>query len=182
MNTRVLAKKVASNFRNAYDFSSVQCNLPQDISTEIFQWGKDNIPDSILSEDGRQAPDDIHVTVKYGFHIHDFTKVRDYLMTQKPFKATLGPISLFESPDQDVIKIDIHSPELSKLNDLFSNNFEVTDTHPSYIPHVTIGYVQKGAGAPYAGRKDFEGRKVLLDSALFSGKDNRRTLMKFSLS
>jgi len=179
MNNKRIAKKIAQEYLNrlSYDFSSVQCNIPEEIANDIFQWGKDNIPDSDLLEDGRE--DDIHVTVKYGIHMIDPTKVRDYLMTQKPIEATLGPITLFEADDHDVVKLDIESPQLRKLNKVISDNFQVTDTHPEYIPHITIGYVKKGLGKKYDGRKDFDGKKVVLNSVLFSGKDNRRTLLKF---
>jgi len=68
---------------------------------------------------------------------------------------------------------------LHKLNKTFAKNFEVTDTYPEYIPHVTIAYVKKGLGKKYEGKDDFEGKEVLIDNITFSGKDNRTTVIQF---
>lgn len=163
----------------AYDFSSLQCDLPKDLSEEIYEWGLANIPDEFLADDGRQAQDDIHVTVKYGIHITDPTVVRELLINQKPLKAKLGKISLFESDDHDVVKLEISSNQLHQLNKTVSNNLEVTDTYPQYIPHVTIAYVKKGCGSRYDGCETFSGREVIFDNATFSGKDNRKTVLVF---
>jgi 2'-5' RNA ligase len=151
--------------------------FPDEIAEEIRAWGRENIPSGILAADGRET--DIHVTVKYGIHIVDFTVVREIFNDVKPIEVKLGKITLFDTADDfDVIKIDMQSPELNRLNNIVSKNFEVTDTHPVYHPHCTLAYVKKGCGAPYNGNTAFEGRKVVLDSVLFSGKDNRKTEFK----
>ena len=163
----------------AYEFSSLQCNLPDDIAGEIHEWGLKNIPDQQMASDGRQPRDDIHVTVKYGIHITDPIVVRDLLINQKPIKIKLDKVSLFESDDYDVVKLGVTSTQLRQLNKAVSNNLEVTDTHPDYNPHVTIAYVKKGLGRLYDGRDDFEGREIVLNNATFSGKDNRKTVLQF---
>ena len=169
--------RVARNFlKFAYDFSSVQFDLPEDIAQEIYDWGVKNIPDEILTDDGRE--ENIHVTCKYGLHTIDFSDLRNLFVGVKPVSVILGKISLFKSDDCDVIKIEVVSPELHRLNRNISSSFDVTDTHPIYIPHCTIAYVKRTRGNPYDGRKDFAGRKLLLDSVVFSGKDNRKTLFK----
>jgi hypothetical protein len=160
-------------------FSSVQSNLPFPISQDIYNWNLKNIPDQILTGDGRE--NDVHVTIKFGLHIVDFTEIRDLFVNEKPVKIKLGKISLFNSKDYDVIKIDVDSPELHRLNKLISDSVETTDTYPEYHPHITLAYVRKGAGAPYNGLRTFEGREVVLDSVLFSGKDNRKTIFKLSV-
>jgi 2'-5' RNA ligase len=157
-------------------FSSVQSNLPLSIAQEIYDWGRQNIPDDILTGDGRE--NNIHTTIKFGLHTADFTAVRDLFIHEKPIKIVLGKISLFNLDDHDVIKIDVISPELHRLNHLISNSMAATDTHPEYHPHVTLAYVKKGAGAAFDGLDPFEGRKIVLDSVLFSGKDNRKTVFK----
>lgn len=171
--------KIAQNFltRTAYGFSSVQMQLPDDISKDILNWNKKNIPGDILTDEGRE--NDIHVTVKYGIHITDFTELRNIFVGLKPFEATLGNISLFNTnPNYDVVKIEIESPDLLKMNKKISNIFEVTDTHPVYNPHVTLAFVKKGCGDPYINMDVFSGIKLKLDSVVFSGKDNRRILFK----
>jgi len=172
-----MEKRIVKAFlKSAYDFSSVQMEFPDEIAEEIRAWGVKNIPSNILAADGRE--NDIHVTLKYGIHIVDFTEVRAIFNDEKPIEVTLGKITLFDTDDFDVIKIDLHSSELHRLNRAINKNFEVTDTHPVYTPHSTIAYVKKGCGTPYNGDTTFEGKKILLDSVLFSGKDNRKTEFK----
>ena len=183
MNKMVARIIYAFRDRLSYDFSSVQCNMPPELSAEIYNWGVDNIPDECLTNDGRQPQDDIHVTVKYGIHIVDPTKIRDHLMNQKNIKIKLGPVSLFDTnPEYDVVKLSVESDQLRDLNKMINNNFEVTNTHPRYIPHITIAYVKKGSGDCLVGRDDFAGREINLDGATFSGKDNRKTLLKFPVT
>jgi 2'-5' RNA ligase len=173
-----MKKRVVKAFlKSAYDFSSVQMGFPDEIAEEIRAWGMENIPSYILAADGRE--DDIHVTVKYGIHIIDFTEIREIFNDVKPVEVKLGKITLFEiSDDFDVVKIDLYSPELHQLNSTISKKFEVTDTYPEYHPHCTLAYVKKGCGTPYNGNTSFEGRKIILDSVFFSGKDNRKTEFK----
>lgn len=175
-----MIRKIIANFldRFARNFNCVQCNLPWDISNEIYQWGRDNITDDEVDlNQGRQPVDDIHVTVKYGIHDHDFTVIRNLLQNTGPIDIELGLVSLFDCDGFDVVKIDVESQDLQRINKLISSSVPVTDTHPEYVPHVTISYVKKGAGHHLAGREDFKGRKVRFDSVLFSGNDYRRTSM-----
>jgi 2'-5' RNA ligase len=158
------------------NFSSVQANLPLPIAQKIYDWGLKHIPDQILTGDGRE--NNIHITLKYGLHTADFTAVRDLFVNQKPIIIILGKITLFTSDDHDVVKIDVDSPELHVLHHTIGTTMETTDTHLVYNPHITIAYVKRGAGAPYDGLGDFEGIKICLDSILFSGKDNRRTIFR----
>lgn len=171
------ALKVASDYlKMAYDFSSLQLQIPEEDAVEIYKWGLRNIPDSILAADGRE--DDIHVTIKYGIHNHDFTEGRNFFIGQKPIEIGLGEISLFENDEHDVVKIDIDSLDLMKLNKLISENMEITDTHKIYKPHLTLAYVLKGYGSPYNGRKDFLNKQIVSDTVCFSGKDNNKTYFK----
>lgn len=170
------ALKIAEKYLQSYDFSSVQLELPETEAQEIRDWGLKNIPDRLLAADGRE--NDIHVTIKYGIHRYDFTEARNLFMKEKPIKIVLGNISLFNSDEYDVVKIDVKSPDLHRLNKIISNNFEVTDTHPIYRPHLTLAYVLKSFGDPYDGRTDFLNREIVSDSVLFSGKDNRQTVFK----
>jgi len=168
---------IEAYLKNAHDFSSVQVEFPKDIAEKLIKWGHENIPKSSLAEDGFE--EDKHVTIKYGLHTADFTEIRELFKDEKPIKMVLGKVSLFTTNnDFDVVKIDIKSPDLHRLNKIISMNFEVTDTHPKYIPHLTIAYVKKGEGDPYNGNSTFKGQEVISDTILFSGKDNRKTIFK----
>ena len=166
----------AFKYREAHSFSSVQCDLPADISQEIYAWGKENIPDEELAGDGRQPENDIHITLKYGLHGHDPFELRPYI-TEGPIDLTLGEVSIFENDDADVVKLNVDSPKLHEYNEIVSNNFEHTDKYNNYLPHCTLCYVKPGCGKKYKGRKDFFGKKIKLDSIIFSGNDNRKTCL-----
>jgi 2'-5' RNA ligase len=159
--------------KEARDFSCVLCPLPWKIAEEIRQWGLNNISDEDLIGDGRESS--IHVTLKYGLHNHDPFELRPLLQNYGPIEITLGKFSIFENGKEDVVKISVRSPRLVKLNSIITNQFENTETHPEYIPHITICYVKPELGKKYDGNTTFEGRKVILDKAEFSGNDYRET-------
>ncbi len=65
-----------------HSYSSTQIDLPTNISSRIYKWGIENIPqNSIYAKDdmGRQSKNDIHVTVLYGLTDEKADKIRDYL-------------------------------------------------------------------------------------------------------
>jgi 2'-5' RNA ligase len=154
------------------------CPLPWDIAEKIKQWGKNNIAPEDLIGDGFETS--IHVTVKYGLHNHDPFELRPLLQNYGDIECTLGNISIFQNDKEDVVKIDVQSPRLVELNSIITHHFENTETHPIYIPHVTICYLKPGAGKKYAGNSEFAGTKIILEEAEFSGNDYRE--MTFTLS
>jgi len=173
----MLYRMINSYFlKEARDFSCVLCPLPWDVAEQIRLWGQNNIDKKDLDGDGLEQ--NIHVTVKYGIHNNDPFELRHLIWNFGTVKIKLGSISLF-SNDCDVVKIEVISPDLHKLNRLITNNFECTDTHNEYIPHVTVGYVRLGAGNKYNGRDDFKGKKMILDATVFSGNDYRETILRF---
>jgi 2'-5' RNA ligase len=143
------------------------------MAEKIRQWGLKNIPDEELIGDGRETS--IHVTLKYGLLNHDPFELRPLLENFGPIEATLGNISIFENEKEDVIKIEVESPRLIQLHNIINKNFENIETHSTFIPHCTIGYVQPGMGKKYADNTDFAGMKVILKEAEFSGNDYRET-------
>jgi hypothetical protein len=176
IKTNLTSRVIKAFQKEAHTFSSVQCNLSANISKEIYAWGKANISDEELTGDGRQPEDDIHITLKYGLHNHDPFELRPFT-SSGPIDVTLGEISVFENDDADVVKLSIDSPKLHEYNEIVSNNFEHSDTHSTYLPHLTVAYVKPGLGKKYLGRKDFMGRRIKLDSVVFSGNDNRKTVL-----
>jgi N12 class adenine-specific DNA methylase/2'-5' RNA ligase len=162
------------------EFSSTQVDLPKGDTDAIQALGR-KIPDGDLAEDGRE--DKPHVTVKFGLHTDDVAEVRRVLAGEPPITLTLGKTSLFpakEGADYDVVKVDVDSPDLHRLNAKIAGALEHTDTHPDYKPHATIAYVKAGLGEKYVGLSDLEGRKVTLNAVTFSGKD--RTTVSIPLT
>lgn len=155
-----------------HEFSSTQVNLSADLAGEVRTQAA-AIADEDLTEDGRE--DEPHVTVKYGLHGDDAGAVRKLLADEPPVRVKLGKSSLFENEDADVVKVDVDSPDLHRLNAKIAGAVENSDTHPDYKPHVTLGYVKPGRGKKYAGNAALEGREVVLDRVVFSDRNGNRT-------
>ncbi len=170
--TGVSEVKDHSDEPSDYKFSSTQVNLPPEIADQIIAFGK-RIPDADLADDGRE--DTPHITVKFGLHGADPKFAREALAGEKPATVKFGKVSLFETnPDFDVVKVDIESPDLHRLNKKVAESQPVTDTHPTYQPHATIAYVKKGLGKKYVGDTFLEGKTATLDSVMFSGRDGEK--------
>jgi len=162
------------------DYSSVQFNLPDKIAKDIIQWGKDNIPDEDLFKDpddptfGREL--EIHTTVLYGIHNESPQQTQELTKKQPEFEIELGKVNLFTNNDKfDVVKIEVISGELRKLNQKLRDNVKYTATHPGYKPHVTIAYTKKETAWKHTGEKDFTGEKMTADEIIFSSKNGTKT-------
>lgn len=129
---------------DTYDYASTSILAPDEVADFIMEWGRLNIPDDALAEDGRE--DHPHVTVKYGLTTRDLPpELSEIAKTTKPFPIFMGVISLFTTnPKHDVVKIDVESPVLRALNKRISDAIPHEDTYPTYHPHLTVAYVQKG--------------------------------------
>ena len=167
-----------------HDFSSVQVQIvgrPSQIMGKIAR----SIRDSDLNKEeghsygGATASDgreyDHHVTVKWGLHFQSPTaRLRAALASFGPIEATLGKTSLFTNPDADVLKVDVDSQDLHRLNKLISSLVPTHDTHPTYIPHATIAYLKPGRGKKYSGGAELVGQKMTFSSVVFSGKKGKK--------
>lgn len=155
-------------------YSSTQIQLPPAAARKVTALAA-SIPDEDLAEDGRE--DDPHITVKYGLHTNDAGKVRRVLANEPPVVVHLGKTSFFpngESGSGDVVKVDVDSADLRRLNRKIAKALQVTDTHPTYKPHATVAYVKPGKGKDYEGRSDVDGQVVTIDHIVFSGKNGTR--------
>jgi 2'-5' RNA ligase len=154
-----------------HKFSSTQVDLPPETANTMREMAA-AIPKADVAEDGRES--DFHVTVKYGLHTADAEKVRAILADEPPITATLGKTSVFpnsESNSGDVVKVDVTSPDLQRLNQKIADALPHTDTHPDYQPHATVAYVKPGLGEKYAGDGRLDGQTVTIDHLTFTGKN-----------
>lgn len=90
-----------------------------------------------------------HATILYGLHtdVPDDDIIDEINKIKKPI-IKLGKVSAFENEKFDVLKIDIESDDLHKLNKSFKK-FPNTNDYPSYHPHTTIAYVKPKMAEKY---------------------------------
>lgn len=175
--TGVSVVKDRSGSPTEHKFSSTQANLPKDVADEITAFGR-RIPDRDLADDGRET--EPHITLKYGLHGWDPKIAEQALAGEGPIRVKLGKVSLFENDDFDVVKVDVESPGLHRLNQKMAEAHPNTENHPTYEPHATIAYVRKGRGAKYANSSFLEGHTITLDRITFSGRDGKRVEIPLS--
>lgn len=159
---------------DVHKFSSTQVDLPKAIVAKV-KAAAAKIPASELAEDGREAQP--HITVLYGLHSADPAEAAELLAGSGPVEATVGKISIFKGKDADVVKLDVTSPDLARLNTKLRNGVEFTNDHPDYKPHITLAYVKPGAGKKYVGREvpGLTGETIPFDSVTFSSKNGTMT-------
>lgn len=141
-------------------------------------------PEDLYVKDGEYGIEkEPHCTILYGFHdevnaedVFDLVKKN---MPLKPIEIRVKGISMFENNDFDVVKFDVNSDELKRLNGIMKQ-LPNTNEFPEYHAHITIAYVKKGEGKKYI--KPFEKERVLKGNELVytwkghKGKDGE-TLM-----
>jgi 2'-5' RNA ligase len=160
------------------EHSSTQIDVPTELAGKIKDAAAKLIPDADLADKGRE--EEPHVTVLYGLEGEDPKEVADLLKGEKPIKAKIQGVSIFpakEAGDYDVVKLDIDSPDLRRLNTKLKQNLPYTSDYPDYKPHVTLAYVKAGTGKKYAGRvlKGVSGETITVPSVTFSAKDGTKT-------
>lgn len=132
-------------------------------------------------EPGFGLEKDPHVTVLFGFHKDsNFDKIKELVKYQEydSIEILIKNISHFETPDYDVVKLDIESKQMNALNKIMTDNFEYTNDYPDYHPHMTIAYVKKGTGKKYD-KKNSE-IKTTGNRFVFSPADSDKK-MRFTL-
>ena len=131
-----------------YDYATVQLDVPSEIGDRIVEWGELNIPDDALyaedGEDGREREQ--HITVLWGITQAEVPPaVYKIAHTTKPFPVLVGKVSLFRNDEFDVVKCEVESPELRRLNAQIRASVPNEQTHPDFNAHVTIAYVKRGS-------------------------------------
>lgn len=165
-----------------YSYSSVQCTFPAEAAGPFLAYGA-TIPEDQLyhsdnpEKEGRYGrEDEIHCTVRYGLLGTEISSVLAATEGCGPVRMTLGKVSAFENEEKpyDVLKVDVVSDDLHRLNALIKASCECVDTHPVYSPHVTIAYVHKGLAKHYVGDTRFEGMELTFSSITFSPHTGER--------
>lgn len=152
----------------------VMVNLPK--MAELMKY-VDALPDDIIYNDasgeyGKELKP--HITVLYGIKPVSEEKTKQLLQKMpKNIVASLGTISLFEGAKFDVLKIDVTSPHLTRINKLLCKEVEYNNDYPNYHPHVTLAYLKKGTGKDYVNDSRFSGKKFAFETFIYAdGKRN----------
>jgi len=149
-------------------YSSVQVKMPICIGIQMMELAA-SIPDEDLAEDGRDMRP--HITIKYGLHSTNPDIIKNLELPER-ITVILGKTSLFRTEDADVLKIDVDSDDLVRLNKLITDKTENTTTYSEYNAHATIAYLKPGKGEPYVGDDRFDGITWTFNNIEFSSKDD----------
>lgn len=178
--------EVFSKTQDKHEYGCLMFDFPKDIAKEVQDICKKNIADEILfidekDKEGYGRETTIHATVKWGFNNDETEELKDFLKDTKKFEVKLGEVSLFENKKDgyDVVKVEIISRDLHRINKKVSEAFKITDTHKEYKPHMTLCYVKHGT-CPESFLGDFKltDKKIIIDEFVFSNMDDKRTKYK----
>ena len=123
-----------------------------EIKPEAWAHIQSQIADEDISNNHREEHS--HVTILNGIKgIVPTEAIENILKDMEPPTIVLDKIGYFSQDDFDVLKFDIASPDLHKLNQAFLGiPHDSSEFGGEYRPHATICYVKSGMGSKYAGR------------------------------
>lgn len=151
------------------ELSCVYLPLPEPIRGRVLALGK-----MLTDADAIERDDSPHTTAFFGLHDADPTSAFEVLSHFRPVRLTFGKASVFHRPEHDVVKLDVESDQLRRLNAEL-RNLPHTSEFPNFAPHVTIAYVTPGKGPYYAdlinGVSALPGTECVCHLAVFSDKD-----------
>lgn len=165
------------------DYSSTQFDISDadaDVVSKLKMMSK-KIKDEDLTPEGKE--DDFHITVKYGLSTQNPDDVASVVKDFGPVTVILGETSLFYHPTEEeeeevsfeVVKVDVESEDLVKLNNLLKSTLENEDKYPEYHPHITLAYVKDGAGEKYVKMTDVQGMQLTFHELAFSDNKGEKT-------
>lgn len=146
--------------------------VPKEMAEQIVQWGSSHIDDAeVYGKDGKGRDGSPHITLQNGIMCDDAAELERLFGSLQSMEVELGPVSVFrnDEKDYDVVHIQVVGEQLHKANMAVSEVLEVNNPHPDYKPHITLAYVNKGAGKRFDGLKDFVGQKVKLGKIVIDG-------------
>lgn len=169
--------KEGDNKRNKYGCVMVYLGVEKDDWKELQDLIEDEdlyLPDGEEGFYGRE--NNPHVTILFGLHndIPDKDIEVEIDKIKNP-KLKLGKVSTFTNDKFEVLKFDIVSEDLHKLNKKFAE-FPHTTDFPDYHPHCTIAYVNKGSGDKYIKKlNDLDKIEVVTDKIVYSRANGKKT-------
>ena len=96
-------------------------------------------------------------------------------------RAVVGDCSVFSNKDYDVLKFEVLSEDLHKVNSHLNTLIECggcdDQEHSEYNPHITVAYLRKGIGAQYAEKfkERIAGLPLSFNNVVFSDTRGKQT-------
>jgi 2'-5' RNA ligase len=148
-------------FYENYEYNSLQFDITGPLAKRVTGF---KIPDELVQKRETQP----HITCKYGIN-EGISKQLIHLCTNfGKVKASLGLTSIFEREECDVLKVDVFSGDIKRLNSAIVQNIMTIDKFGSdFQPHLTIAYMKRGTAEPYIKDRRFLGTMIDFDSVTF---------------
>ncbi len=133
----------------SYDYGSIMARTWPD--------GWDDVLESIDKRDVYTAEDGTygietnpHVTILYGLHeeVHEDLVCRICQGVGGPLEVDVKGVSTFDNEDYEVLKFDVDSDLLRKMNKAF-RGLPHTNDYDDYNPHMTVAYLRPGTSSKY---------------------------------
>ena len=169
----------------SYKYCSLQVDLPRPLAEHLKEWAKTHVPPFWRDEshDGgsveRGLENNPHITVCFGLDEKHHNAVARIVAEAKPPLCVLGPLSVFEGEDGDVLVASVYSLELPPLHARL-REYSMVAARRRYTPHVTVAYLKKGFGRAFLGLAPFAGDEVRFPFASWSDRNGEVEPMPFS--
>lgn len=143
-------------------------NFPLPDAVEVLKWVDENVPAEFIVTPERE----IHVTVLYGVKPEvPVSEIQSFVESLPYVVLKLGKVSFFHQADQDVLKVEVESPQLQEIHQRLRKHLGEHNIEPSkypYNPHLTLAYVKPNSVDTLDGVDRFNGYVYLLKNMTYS--------------
>jgi ribosomal protein S18 acetylase RimI-like enzyme len=118
-----------------------------------------------------------HVTALFGLLTQNPGDIQPLLKEFTEFAMKFDKLTLFKKDDYHVLKIDVESKDLTRLNARLVEDFEHQTDYPDYHPHLTIAYLlpDPKISKLYDGAENFVGQGAASNTVIFSDGQRKHT-------